>query len=871
MSPTLKPDAEAIGSFVNALFRYAEDGSFVSLRAFDQRDDGKPPVLIRPVRISGSGFAEVIETAIRCERDLANRAQASVFCPPIATFHDRNKASEAALANGLVISVELDKSNTAEARQKLEGLLGQATVVVASGGTWKDPQTGAVSPKLHIHWRLSEPTTEPAEHAKLKRARHLACILVGADPTAKTPVHPLRWPGTWHRKAEPPMARIVAVSEAAEVHLPDALDALEAAVEAAGISEFGTAGPKASGEPQAPIALLASALEAIPNDDAHWDDWTIIGLLLYRATGTSEEGLQLWIAWSWKSPKHRDGACEERWAHFATHPPTRGGAGTIFMRAKAAGWTRPKSETKSKAEDSESWPAPFDFLAEDDLTGTPELKPEHLPDAISPFVFDSADRMGADLAAIALAALVSLASVTSDDWRVQPKQFDTEWTEQPRTWGAMVGDPSIRKTPIFRVATSPIDRLEAEARARHTEAMKKYKVALKQWKNDQDADPETEPKQPKLDRYVVESTTVEALSEILRDDEESKQRAPARKVLVRQDELGELLANFDRYNAGGRGGGDRGAFLRLYNGGRHVVDRITRGSFACSNWSACLLGGIQPEPIQRIASQAADDGLLQRFMFCVVTDHKREQDRPPNDAAIRRYKALFPALAALHPARSPGSDLPQRVVFHCDAHRHRLKIAELAEAVAGLPDTSARLKSALGKWPGLFARLALIFHLVGVADDRAFGAMDTPTVITEATAARVAAYMRDILLPHLIRAERLLFATAQTGHAKWIAGYILAKGIETLALRDVVQDYGALRAPERRKELIEVLGGLETFGWLRPMPAPTNSSHPTRWAVNPAVHTAFASRATAERKARAETKRKIAETVAQRRASNVAA
>ena len=36
------------------------------------------------------------------------------------------------------------------------------------GGEWTDPETGEVFPKLHLHWRLSEPTREAADHAILK-------------------------------------------------------------------------------------------------------------------------------------------------------------------------------------------------------------------------------------------------------------------------------------------------------------------------------------------------------------------------------------------------------------------------------------------------------------------------------------------------------------------------------------------------------------------------------------------------------------------------------------------------------------------------------------------------------------------------------
>ena len=75
------------------------------------------------------------------------------------------------------------------------------------------------------------------------------------------------------------------------------------------------------------------------------------------------------------------------------------------------------------------------------------------------------------------------------------------------------------------------------------------------------------PRRRSSPRYLVEDTTIEALSDVLRDDEKSTMQCPARKVLVRQDEMSEFFANLDRYS-GGKGSGDRGAYLRLYNGGR---------------------------------------------------------------------------------------------------------------------------------------------------------------------------------------------------------------------------------------------------------------------------------------------------------------
>ncbi len=506
------------------------------------------------------------------------------------------------------------------------------------------------------------------------------------------------------------------------------------------------------------------------------------------------------------------------------------------------------------------WSEPLDFLADAELTGAPELRVDHLPAALAPFVFDTAARMGVDPAAVALAALVSLSSVVTDDWHIQPKAHDFTWTEAPRIWGAIVGDPSMLKTPIIAAATAPIDKMEAEARDRHESAMRRHQAAMKAWK-DAGSDPETEPKHPRLDRYMVEGTTTEALTEALRTDWNAHQNAPAKKVLIRQDEMSEWCAGFDRYRSGGRGGADRGAYLRLYNGGRHTIDRINRGTFAVPNWSACILGGIQPGPIQAIARDAADDGLLQRFCYCVPTHQGRGEDRQPNTSAIAGYRQLVHAMAALTPTTSYEEDTPRAVVLHTDAHRHRLAMLDLTEALCAMPDASSRLKSALGKWPGLWARMVLLFHLIDLADARSRGDTGFVTIVAKASAGTATSYLRDILLPHLLRADAIMFRTEQTGHARWIAGYILAHPEHRITVRDIVRSYGALRAPEHRKEIQEVMASLEAIGWVRP--ETTRDGRETNaWEVNPAVHARFAERAKSEREARDAAKERIRETLA---------
>jgi hypothetical protein len=500
---------------------------------------------------------------------------------------------------------------------------------------------------------------------------------------------------------------------------------------------------------------------------------------------------------------------------------------------------------------------PVDFFGDEQL-GAPVLEQRHVPAALWDFVSDTAVRMGVDPTAVALSALVACASVMDDRWAVQPKRRDYTWTENPRIWGAIVGDPSILKTPVISACTRPIDKLEQAARAEHANQMRRWKQDAATAKKEN----EPAPPLPKLKRFLVEGTTIEALSEILRTDDDSKFEAACGKVLSRHDEMSEFFGALDRYKSGGSGSGDRGAYLRLYNGGRYTVDRIMRGSFAVTNWSACFLGGIQPGPIQRIAREAADDGLLQRFIYCVPSGQQKGVDQAPNQSAIQRYEQLFPALVALHPAKAAGGDYFPAIVLHADAHFHREEIDALAQAMSAMPDTSGRLKAAFGKWPGLFARLCLVFHLIGVADQRAKGANATiPTVISDATAGMAASFMREIVLPHQLRAEAVMFSTDQTGHARWIAGYILSHGMERVSIRDVVRSYKTLSAPEARRELDAVMASLVSVSWLEPEEPSNPAKGVSAWTVNPIVHSRFAARAKAEAERRAKAKEQIAEAV----------
>jgi hypothetical protein len=97
--------------------------------------------------------------------------------------------------------------------------------------------------------------------------------------------------------------------------------------------------PDVAGSPED----IASALAQIPNPDLAWDEWSEIGMAVWRASGGSEAGLAAWTTWSAKSAKHSDAACQERWQHWFRSPPDRIGYASLHRLARQANplWVKP--------------------------------------------------------------------------------------------------------------------------------------------------------------------------------------------------------------------------------------------------------------------------------------------------------------------------------------------------------------------------------------------------------------------------------------------------------------------------------------------------------------------------------------------------
>ncbi|NBT41912.1 MAG: DUF3987 domain-containing protein [Alphaproteobacteria bacterium] len=489
--------------------------------------------------------------------------------------------------------------------------------------------------------------------------------------------------------------------------------------------------------------------------------------------------------------------------------------------------TRPKGVHEKQIDPVDLW----------DKFDPPELPRGLLPKIIEDFAVLNGKQMGADPAGLAMGALVTCAAAIPDRVRLKVKQYD-DWFESARIWSALVGPPSTKKSPTIKRATSPLSKLDKQMMANWVERVNRFDAL----KNDQKKGKQ----RPKQTRLRLEDTTVEAAQQVLEGSPWG--------ILMLQDELSGFFGAMDKYNGGKGAQADRAFWLQSFDGGPYAVNRVTRGSAIIPNVSVSLLGGIQPEPIRKIAGDAVDDGLLQRLFPISLRTASIGADEPM-PPINQDYEKLIIWLRKLVPH---GFLQDGYWSFSADAQLIRRELEAKHLSLQSLESINRKLASHIGKYDGLFARLCVIWHFVEYFDPTSSkcSKSDIPTEISGATAKRVAGFLHEFLLPHALTFySAVLPLSDDYDRLQALAGYILAHKLEVVKNRHMHRGDRQMRKLTDR-EIRVVFEQLEALGWLERLDPPKPSS-PPHWHVNPLVHTKFKARAKEERKRREATKRVI--------------
>jgi hypothetical protein len=390
-----------------------------------------------------------------------------------------------------------------------------------------------------------------------------------------------------------------------------------------------------------------------------------------------------------------------------------------------------------QANDGMEWPAPEEVVRP--LAPVPRFHPKLLPKLLRRRVYDVAHRMQCPVDFVAAPLIVALGAIVGSRCAVRPKQRDT-WTEYPNVWGAILAPPGQLKTPAVSEALRLLHPLERRAQEEHDAATIQFvgeqfaremnaKALQKQLTNrannglassfgdplyQQIAQLKTDGKKPTVKRFRTNDATVEKLAELCTENPQG--------ILVIRDELVGLLASCVKE---GREG-DRAFYLEGWNGNATFrQDRIGRGSIAVVRLCLSLFGTIQPMRLQTFMygmDGLQHDGLLQRFQVMVYPDllsERRLIDQLPDRAAEEAVETAVENLAymdfeAMGAAPGEGRTAP---FYRFDATAQTAFyrwLEELERKIAG--EESSLMAEHLSKYRKLVPALALILHLVGIAE-----------------------------------------------------------------------------------------------------------------------------------------------------------
>jgi hypothetical protein len=395
----------------------------------------------------------------------------------------------------------------------------------------------------------------------------------------------------------------------------------------------------------------------------------------------------------------------------------------------------PVTQNEKSVEDR--WPKP-QLLNMELLTVQP-LPFEILPEPFLPWIKDVSHRMQCPPDFVAVAAITLVGSIIGTRCGIHPKQCD-DWLVMPNLWGGAVGLPSTLKTPSLNEALKPLMRLEVEAKKNFDAESEQHEIDLmesqarkealkadmsKAAKGKASKSMETikkemleleELEKPVMTRYKSNDATIEKLSELLNENPNG--------LLLFRDELVGLLAGWEKP---GRES-DRAFFLEAWNGdGSHTTDRIGRGTIFTEHLCLSLFGGIQPSKLTKYLIQSMNglenDGLIQRLQLLVYPDEVKNWtlvDIAPDREARERAFSIIERLTLMdftkYGAVLRGSERFPCLRFSDEAQAHFNEwLTELEIEKLRVDDHPVVLEH-LGKYRSLMPTLALIDHLINVAD-----------------------------------------------------------------------------------------------------------------------------------------------------------
>lgn len=333
--------------------------------------------------------------------------------------------------------------------------------------------------------------------------------------------------------------------------------------------------------------------------------------------------------------------------------------------------------------------------------------------------------------------------------------------------------------------------------------------------------------QPSGRRYLVNDASVEKLLEIM--------SVNLNGLLLHRDEIAGWLASIDKPGSEEA----RAIYLEAWNGdGSYTQDRIGRGTIRVENCILSVVGSIQPSKLQGYLdmcfSTGNNDGLIQRLQLLVYPDAPpawEYVDKEPDLQARERVREIFLKLDEAD-FKTLGADVTGKKGIACFRFDNEAQdifknwFIKLANQLR-LTDTHPLLNEHFSKHRKLVPALAMIFHIIVVADG------DKSSCVS-LKATQMAVLWEDYLQKHARRIYGLVLGTP------CISTLALLERILDGSLRDGFTAHDVLQKRwtgfKDRSQVEKVCKALEDHGWIRSekqTPSPAGGRPTTRYRIHP--------------------------------------
>lgn len=513
-----------------------------------------------------------------------------------------------------------------------------------------------------------------------------------------------------------------------------------------------------------------------------------------------------------------------------TQPPDDQIPLSAYENEPEAAKSRPAGISEGWISPNADWPAPANLWIEE-AYALPSVTRAMLSPAIADYVEDQAQLRGVDPSVVALNCIGALSGALHNSLGVRPKPGESGYIERPVLWVCTAGNSGTKKNSAQDIAIAPLLPIDREMRlavmARmqdRADADAQYQDDLTAWRKGKQVGPRPVPPEPvAMDRLLVDQFTMEGLRGVL-------QHNSRKKCLLVATELAAVFGGLDAYS--NKQGKDAPLLLRLYDSSPAIIDRAPPApSVYIESWSSSILGAVTPSSLERITVKGGydSDGMMQRFMVILAKQGKLEQQRPANAQAASAYARILKNAVSLHAGEHPCNFSPeaQEVRDRFIAWAHSLSVS------GALPDNAV---SSINKYPGLFARLCLVYHAATCADA---GLLTIAPEISEDTALQVKELISGLIFPHGLRFYQSLEVTGAT-HAPVlrVAGFVLATDTQELRTTQLHNNLSMWRKLDSKQKR-ECLAVLIEAGWLR-------KKSETQFLVNPLAHQLYAEQARKE-------------------------